>query len=194
MSAELERHVRRAAASLAESLGSAWLSAAGATTASDILATDVAVHLGHALLGAGFHAQSGAFALGREDLRVSLLAAHPGSGALLVAEVEPLDAPGGLDAWLHDLGKLGAFTPQAAPGVEIRARHGLLAGTTWNLELARWFTAREARPAPPAAALGEVARRLPQDTLWNGYALREHTDPTGKRWTQWLLYALFAMG
>jgi hypothetical protein len=193
MTAEIERLVRRGAASLAESLGSAWLSAAGATPASEILPGDVAVHVGHALLAGGFHVQAGAYAVGREDLRVSLLAAHPGTSALLVAEVEPLDAPGGLEAWLHDLGKLGAFTPQAAPGVEIRARHGLLAGTTWNLDLAKWFNARDARPAPPSPALDELARRLPEGTLWNGYALREHTDPTGKRWTQWLLYALFPM-
>jgi hypothetical protein len=192
---DLERIVRQGAAALAESTRLCWPpveAIPGSVNA--LIEANLALHLGHALLHAGFLTCAEAYGQPR---RSDLLALHPTGRALVAVELKRFDGQGGAGALQHDLAKLAALQPEAArPGqaaLAVETRYGLLAGTTRNKEYARWFTTMEEGSLAPTTALAELHEHLPGDTVWNGYALNDHVDAQGQRQTQWLLYALFQL-
>lgn len=192
---ELERIVRQAAASLAESLQLYGIASPGAWAAAELCEANVALHLGRGLLNAGFLAHAEARAAGRPEQRTDVTAIHPAAGALVIAEAKRLDGHAGAAASLYDLSRLATFAPpdyaQRLRGNELAARYGVLAATSANREHARWFTTMSSNPIAPTPELAALHAQLPADTIWNGYALAEGADAAGQRRTEWLLYALF---
>lgn len=185
---ELERIVRRSAASLAETI-----LFYRAPASSELLEANVMMHLGRGLLDAGFLACANPQGRGHTDL----IAVNPPKRALVIAEVRRLDGHGGTGAVLYDGARLASFMPQDGaqkhPGLKLDRRYGVVAGMSANREYARWFTTAASSAVAPTAEIAALQGEVPADTVWNGYALCEVVDGAGQRRTEWLLYAVFQM-
>lgn len=194
---DIERTVRRGAASLAESVHFYW---PAATPQNEIPERNITLHLGHAFSNAGFLTYCDAHNDGSTKTFLDLLAVHPYEKVLVACEFKRLswDARQS-QGMVDDAQRVLRFKMQKSPelrhvGLEVGRGFGLLAAITWLQPLARWFTTFEQSPPDPTGGkFDQLRAALPSETIWNAYALSDHYDQSGERKTHWLVYALFPL-
>jgi len=194
---DIERIVRRGAASLAESVHFYWPSA---KLQNEIPERNITLHLAHAFLSEGFLTYGEAHPDGSADSFLDLLALQPHQKVVVACEFKRLYGDERYaQAVVNDAQKVLAFKMQQSPALrhpELEVTHGfgLLAAITWLENYARWFTTQEDAPTDPTrGAFGQLHAALPSETIWNAYALSDGRDEAGKRRTHWLVYALFPL-
>jgi hypothetical protein len=196
-SLDIERFVRRGAASLAESLHFYWPS----TGRNEIPERNISLHVAHAFIDASFLCYGEAHTNDKTNLHVDLLAVHPAAGVFVAGEFKRLYDGAQARAMVEDAARLQQFKMQQRsqlrhPGLQIARQFGLLAATTWDEKYARWFTTTAGKALDPTGgAFDQLLKMLPQkDTIWNAHTLINYHDADADRdRTQWLVYALFPL-
>ncbi len=195
---DIERILRKGAASLAESLQFYWPSS---TPENEALERNISMHLAHAFLTADFFAYTEAHTAGRTDRFVDLLVLQAAEKISVAGEFKRLYRHYEARKMLTDLDKLLAFEMQTGPrlrhkGLQIDHHFGLLAAMTWIPDHAQWFTTTsQDAEDPTGGALNQLAAILPRDeTIWNAYTLKNYHHAEANRvLTHWLVYALFPL-
>jgi hypothetical protein len=197
---DLERLVRRGAASLAEGLHFYWPSS---NEDNKIHEMNITLHMGRALLESGFFAFPEASPpVG--DVRLDLLGLHHPSKVALLCEFKCLDSPARAQEMIENVGRIKSFVLHTNPDLiherldtNSFQKFGLFAAMTWDVGYANWFaSASNNAPhrtlSPLWAATSHAA--LNNDLLWGSCPLSYSHDPTTNQASQhWLVYLLFPL-
>lgn len=199
---ELERLVRRGAASLAESLHFYWPS----TGNNEIAEANVALHLGRAFLERDFLVLAEAHGKDGVKLHLDLLSIDPMQGVFVAGEFKRLHNGSQLRSMLADLDRVLGFSPHdddwhLHPGITPRDCWGILAGTTWLENLAQWFVTDDDGFVSQWPELHTLEKRIGEvaadgERIFNAFPLQRYhlgarQDRVAGYRTQWLVYALF---
>lgn len=174
---ELLTLIRRSAASYARSLGEYWPT----TGPNEAAERNISLHVGHALLEAGWAAFGEGHARDRTEVRFDLVALDAGRRRLVVGEFKRLFRKDTASAMAGDVARIARFVPQPSAPARLRI-HGLVAATTWRRSYAEWFQSDD--PAhPDPAGLDELWAVTPVGTRFGAEPLAAPGH--------WLVYALF---
>ena len=192
---EIERLVRRAANSMADSLHFYWPSLGR----NDIPERNISAHFAHVLLDHDFLLYAEAHPEDTARRHLDLLAIHPTRDTLVAAEFKRIYSTETVGAMVADLDRIRSWRLGQDRGhhqLRVHHRFGVLAATTWNPKYASWFNTTDlSHEDPTAGLLDGLWKELPSDdVVWGSIVLIDDV-PVGRRerTTEWLVYVVFPL-
>lgn len=190
---EIERIVRCAAMSLADSLYFYW----PANGMNDICEKNISLHLASAFIKRGYFIYGEAHAEREANLHLDLLAIDPATNTLVTTECKRLYSLEKAREMVADVHRLRAWRvseERFRRSRKLERRFGVLAATTWERDYAEWFQSDDSID-DPNQGLGELWRELRDtDVHWGAAVLLDSAPVEGlQRTTEWLVYAVFSL-
>jgi hypothetical protein len=136
--AAIESLVRQGASYLAAALWEYW----PVNGNNEVGERNISLHVGRSLSDAGFHCYAEAHSGQSTSQRIDLVAYHPSASTILVGESKRLYSMEKLTEMLNDVERVLSFEP-VAPLARPKRSFGLLMATTWDPNVASWWSSAD---------------------------------------------------
>jgi len=189
---EIERIVRLGAESLADSIYYYWPSSGD----NEIPEANITVHLGRAFLNSGFLCFAEAHTRDKVKPHLDLVALSPSDGTVVVSQFKRIFNPERVNSLTKDVAAIRDFRLQDKnwrdERLESGRAFGLVAGTTWMPEYAKWWAQDNCIDPTRDEALKALDAAIGKhDVDWGIRALSSTGSKTKGLEQQWLLYCIF---
>lgn len=186
----LEHTIRRAGASLADSLLEYWPSVGK----NEMCEKNAVLHLGHALLKEGFYVYGECHSNGNTDERLDLLALNLKESAQVMVEAKRLYSVEKVGDVIQDVDRLAAFRLTGKDlNNALKDRFCVLIATTWDEKYVQWWSSMDGeQPSEHENWSVLNTHRALNDALWGSMVLQGYS--TEQKCTdkfQYLLYCVF---
>jgi len=185
---DVARIVRRAGHMLAESLWEYWPSKGN----NEMPERNISMQLAIAFHEKGFKCFSEAHWKQEGDHRkLDLLAVHPGSKDAVCIECKRLYSAEKCGSMLEDVERIRSFVP-LDDGVQYTPRFGVLACSTWNNNIAEWWSTSYAAPPTNKEEWNNLIDALGEKSHWGSVPLSSYDEAAKEKQLQHhMLYIVF---